>query len=405
MIAARQPLWIRIVVVDADDVRCHAFPSVVANHRPRRIERVGQVIERAHVVSLCGVVRKIRHTPRFVHGHPGDDARVTGIARDRGRPFARDALNRLLCEAVGARHLRPDQQAQDIGPIEVPGILELLMLPDSVEAHRLRELDVPAQGLIVWCRHAALGPIPLIEHQTLPVGAVVEHKAIALGPDRAERCVARHRVDELAAIGPEFHRRVNQRRRLGTPQQLVPVVVDPWVRQRDAAVDLAVDHRIRVISNEVIPNRQARVQSKPVASRARQPALQSHFPALDVRRPPKILNGDTRDHLHPDGLPDAGRPRIPDGMGRNLPVLLAARLREILRVVFGANDELDRRLVGASCDVERERRIAALVSAEASAVDPDRGVVVHRAEVQEDPVALRDRWQNQRRAIPARAQE
>ena len=91
--------------------------------------------------------------------------------------------------------------------------------------------------------------------------------------------------------------------------------------------------------------------------------------------------------------------------GCDLPVLLAARLREILRVVFGANDELDRRLIGASGDVERERRIAALVSAEASAVDPDRRVVVHRAEVQEDPVALRDRWQNHRRAIPARAQE
>ena len=112
-----------------------------------------------------------------------------------------------------------------------------------------------------------------------------------------------------------------------------------------------------------------------------------------------------RDHLHPDGLPDAGRPRIPDGMRRDLPVLLAARFGEVVRVVFGANDELDRGLIGASGDVERERRIAALVAAEASAVDPDGGVVVDRAEVQQDPVALLDRWQNQRRAIPARAQE
>ena len=45
VIPAREPLRIRVVVVDADDVGGDALPAVVADHRPRRIERLRQVVQ------------------------------------------------------------------------------------------------------------------------------------------------------------------------------------------------------------------------------------------------------------------------------------------------------------------------------------------------------------------------
>src|SRR5690606_28125731 len=67
------------VVVDADDVRRDAFPAVVSDHRPRRIERSRQVIERLHAVPLSGAVGKIRDAPALVERHPSDDARVARV--------------------------------------------------------------------------------------------------------------------------------------------------------------------------------------------------------------------------------------------------------------------------------------------------------------------------------------
>ena len=69
--------------------------------------------------------------------------------------------------------------------------------------------------------------------------------------------------------------------------------------------------------------------SKPISQRSR---FGVHRTATDVA---------CGDPLHPDGLPDAGRARIPDRMRLELPVLLAARLGEIVRIVLGADHDLD----------------------------------------------------------------
>ena len=53
-----------VVVVDADDVGGDALPAVVADHRPRRVERLGQVVERLDVVPLRRRWRAGRARPR-----------------------------------------------------------------------------------------------------------------------------------------------------------------------------------------------------------------------------------------------------------------------------------------------------------------------------------------------------
>ena len=167
----------------------------------------------------------------------------------------------------------------------------------------------------------------------------------------------------------------------------------------------AVDDGVSVVGDELFTNRQPRVQAKALALGTGQPGFQADLPAFDIRRPSDALERRAGHHFHPDRLPDAGRAWVPDGVRCNLPVLLPTRFGEVMRVVFGTNDELDWRLVGTARDIERERRIAAFVSAEASTVDPHRGLVVDRAEMEQDPGAVLDRGQNERRTIPARAQE
>ena len=89
------PLRLVVVVVDADDVGRDAFPPVVTNDRARRVERLGEVVERLDVVALAWIVREVGHTPRLVDRHPRDDARMAGVALDGGGPFARHSHDRL----------------------------------------------------------------------------------------------------------------------------------------------------------------------------------------------------------------------------------------------------------------------------------------------------------------------
>src|SRR5207302_8117920 len=88
-IAFAEPLRIAVIVVDTDDIRRDAIPSVIANYRPRRVQALRQVIESLHVVALCRAVRQVRYTPTLVERNPGDDAGMAAIALDHLRPLAR----------------------------------------------------------------------------------------------------------------------------------------------------------------------------------------------------------------------------------------------------------------------------------------------------------------------------
>ena len=134
--------------------------------------------------------------------------------------------------------------------------------------------------------------------------------------------------------------------------------------------------------------------------------LEADLPPLEVRRPADRRRSQVARHrLHPDRLPDAGRARVPDRVRLELPVLLAARLGEVVRVVLGAHDDLAcARRRTRSRDVERERRVAALVSPTA-AVDPDGRAVVDGAEVEDQSLLARSRRELDRASIPAAAIE
>jgi hypothetical protein len=70
-------------------------------------------------------------------------------------------------------------------------------------------------------------------------------------------------------------------------------------------------------------------------------------------------------------------------MGRELPILFAARLGQIGRVVLGQyHDGLLRPVDQHIGDVGGKRRVAALVVGHQHAVDPHAGMVVDRAEMQ-----------------------
>src|SRR5690606_466428 len=114
------------VVVDADDVRRDAFPAVVSDHRPRRIEGPPKVIERLHAVPLSGAVGKIRDAPALVERHPSDDARVARVTLESLHPLSREPPDGLARVAIGARHLLPDDEPDVIRPVEIARVLDLL---------------------------------------------------------------------------------------------------------------------------------------------------------------------------------------------------------------------------------------------------------------------------------------
>ncbi len=81
---------------------------------------------------------------------------------------------------------------------------------------------------------------------------------------------------------------------------------------------------------------------------ARQPDGQPHRLVVDVR-PAQRADRGRRDGLEPDGLPDPGGAAVPDVVRLLVPVLLAAGLGEVVRVVLGADHEgVGRRAAGAA---------------------------------------------------------
>ena len=92
-------------------------------------------------------------------------------------------------------------------------------------------------------------------------------------------------------------------------------------------------------------------------------------------------------------------------MRLELPVLLAARLREIGWIVFRPDDDLAARAAQEIRDVQGERRVPALMATGHRAVEPDGRGVIDRAEVQEQAIAGRE-WRHLDHApVPARVVE
>ncbi len=86
----------------ASHVGCNTFPTIVANDRPARIQRLGRVVERLNIVPLRRAVGKVRNAPAFVERHPCHYARMAAVALQRLQPLSCQPLNRLCCVAIRA---------------------------------------------------------------------------------------------------------------------------------------------------------------------------------------------------------------------------------------------------------------------------------------------------------------
>ena len=88
------------------------------------------------------------YTPGLVQRCPDDNAGVVVVAPKHVQQFAVNAVGVLLGVEIGSADLAPDEQTHAVSMIEIARILHLLVLANTVEAHRLCQLDVPDERLV-----------------------------------------------------------------------------------------------------------------------------------------------------------------------------------------------------------------------------------------------------------------
>src|SRR5579871_1309342 len=107
------------------------------------------------------------------------------------------------------------------------------------------------------------------------------------------------------------------------------------------------------------------------------------------------------DGFQPDGLPDAGGAGVPDALAAELLALrLPACALGVGGIVYGNDDLLGSAGLEGVGDIEGEGGVAADVFAQLLAVDPDRRMPIHRAEVEQDAFASPGVRNLERAAIP-----
>src|SRR5262249_39993622 len=87
--------------------------------------------------------------------------------------------------------------------------------------------------------------------------------------------------------------------------------------------------------------------------------------------------------FEPNRLPDPRSARVPDALRARLPILLAARQRAVSRGVPRPHYDHVVPCLEAVGYIERERDVAASVTSDLIAVDPDNRFVINRAEVEQ----------------------
>jgi hypothetical protein len=207
-----------------------------------------------------------------------------------------------------------DEQAHLVGPVEIPRVLELLVLAGAVEAHGFGHLDVVLDGFVGRRSQRALGPIALVEDHLDVDRAAVQRHAIAEDSDRAEAEVRLHAVEHLAAFA-QFEGDVVQIRVVRAPQSRAA----DECRCRGSRA-LGRTHG-RCYGAVLAANDGVKLEA---VGRTRDHRFELHI-AFDGRCDADTLEVAIACRFEPDGLPDASRARVEDAFGFRLPVLLAAR--------------------------------------------------------------------------------
>ncbi len=108
-----------------------------------------------------------------------------------------------------------------------------------------------------------------------------------------------------------------------------------------------------------------------------------------MRSPADAFYVSRRNAFEPYGLPDTGGARIPHRVRLKLPVLFAARLGELMRIIVRHHrNGLLFCILQGKRDVCPERCVPALVARDEASVQPHARVIIDRAEVKQDALTF-----------------
>ena len=258
--------------------------------------------------------------------------------------------------AVG--HVLPDQHAQPVAVVVPARGLNLDVLAQRVEAHRLGCGDVKGQGLVAGRGVQAVRPPALVEQAVHKIRLAVERKALHAVPVLADAHASQREValDHVVAQRQLYRIEIGL---LGRPGAHLA-----QLQQRGGS-------GVKVVA----------VAAYLCVYRALAAAGDFNCAVLQMRSDEERGDVVLRHALAPDGLPDAADRRVPYAAG--LELLLASGVIARVRLVGDAHDKgVDAGLqqLGYVC---REGQVSAGVDTGVHAVYPDAGALVHCAEVQQ----------------------
>ena len=378
--AAAELVGLVLVVVEVE-VDAPELARALVVPAARAVDEARGIYVRDGVGERVGV----ELAPALVEYDPHDDARVVIEVRDHVQQLLAELLaaalllarelHVLVVAAVRAgqqggadgergiapaavRHILPDEHPQAVAVI-VPAVgLDLHVLAQGVEAHRLGRGDVEYERGVAGRGVEPVGPPALVEEAVHEIGLPVEQQALHAVPVLADgdaaqgeialRAVLAEREDELIEIGV-----------LRRPEADVAELYERALPGGELEL-LAVNLR---------------------AHRALAADVELDLAALGMRRDEEAGHVVLRHALAPDGLPYPAHGAVPYAAG--LELLLAARVPGAVRGVRDADDEGVCALRQKLGYVRREGEGAARVRADVLAVEPDARALVDRAEVQQ----------------------
>ena len=322
----------------------------------------------------------IGHAPAFVQGHPGDQAGMVVVPPDGFGQIAHQVALLTIPQPVGAGQLAPHQQPQLVRPVQVAGILKLLMLARAVVAHGPGQLHIPAQRVVTGRGQQSVGPVALIQHQALVEHMVVQQHLAACHLHLAHAEVGVHPVGHLA-VHKGFDGQVIQLGVVGPPhvEALQPLVVP----QKQLGSHAAVGEHAHALLRHHIALKGGRQAQAGISGQLVQGDFHLQAAALQAGGQAEIRRVIRSYALQPHALPDAGDGGVPALEGLRAEALLAPGLVKVQPVLRANRHGIAASGLGQVGHVKAEGRIAALMAAQVLPVQPHIGPVVHRAEVQQ----------------------
>ena len=387
----------RGVIVDGNKIGGRILPAVLAGDKAGGVKALDHAVERIGQLLRLGLILDEGHAPALVQRHPGDQAGMVVVAGNCLGHVAHHVALLAVAQPIGAGQLAPHQQTHLVSPVQVAGILKLLMLTRAVVAHLQGQFDVLTQCIIAGSGQQTVGPVALVEDQALEERGVVQQDVAAGNGDLAHAEVGIDNVLRLA-VHDGFDLQIIQRGIPGPPHMdaLQALVMAQVQHRLDEAIGGHVDglgsHNVSLIGSGQADSA--------VLGQLIQGNLNLQGRSLNLGSEAEIDGIVFAHAFHPHALPDAGNGSIPALEGFGAEGLLAAGLIAI-QTILAANDESVLAFaLGDIGHVKGEGRITAFMAAQVLAVHPDVGLVIHGAEVQQTALAGHFGRNLKRAAVP-----